>query len=65
MATLKPAIGSVKMIDKASSVLKNISGSFKKLGTQTQITNKKTNAFQERLKKTSRNLNQLNRRLLS
>ena len=42
MATLKPAIGSVKMIDKASSVLKNISGSFKKLGTQTQLTNKKT-----------------------
>lgn len=65
MATIKPTIGSVKMIDKASSVLKNISGNFKKLGTQTQLTNKKTSSFQEKLQKTSRNLNQLNRRLIA
>ena len=61
MARIEPAIGIVKMIDKATSPLRNIGKSFKRLANDTAGTNQKLTNFQSKLSKTSKKLNQLNR----
>lgn len=61
MASIKPATGIVKMIDKATKPLRKISESFKKLGMTSDKTNKKLNKTQIAINNISKAQNRLNR----
>lgn len=58
---LKPAQGSVKIIDRASNPLKTISSAFKGLGNSSKNANSKLNKSQSSLDKLSRKLKRVDR----